>query len=107
MEFESVKVEVLVPEEYIERLRDELNNIGLLTVGKYDNVVSYSVVKGYWRPLEGSSPFDGTKGEISFGSECKMEFRCSLENITEAKQVIKNIHPYEEPVINIIPLLDL
>jgi len=43
---------VLLPEEYIEMLRNELNDIGVLTVGNYNNVVSYSVVKGYWRPLE-------------------------------------------------------
>ncbi len=32
MELESVKGEVLVPKEYIERLRDVLNNIDILTV---------------------------------------------------------------------------
>lgn len=106
MVFEFVKVEVLLPEEYIENLRNELNNLGVLTVGNYDNVISYTFVKGYWRPMEGSTPFNGTKGEISFGIECKMEFRCLYKDIAEVRNVIKSIHPYEEPVINVIPLLD-
>ncbi|MFA1822083.1 divalent cation tolerance protein CutA [Virgibacillus oceani] len=105
MEFEFVKVEVLLPEEYIEELRNKLNDIGVLTVGAYDNVVSYSVVKGYWRPLEEANPFNGSKGEISFGTECKMEFKCLMKNIAEVKELIKRIHPYEEPVINVIPIL--
>ena len=106
MEFQFVKVEVLLPEEYIENLRNELNNLGVLTVGNYDHVVSYTFVKGYWRPLKESTPFNGTKGEISFGTECKMEFRCLYRDIQEVKNVIKSIHPYEEPIINVIPLLN-
>lgn len=105
MEFEFVKVEVLLPKEYIEQLRNNLNDIGVLTVGDYDNVVSYSVVKGYWRPLEQSNPFNGTKGKISFGTECKMEFKCSIKSIEEVKRRIRSVHPYEEPVINVLPIL--
>ncbi|WP_042224227.1 cytochrome c biogenesis protein [Oceanobacillus manasiensis] len=110
MEFEFVKVEVLLPEEYIVELRIQLNDIGVLTVGDYDNVVSYSVVKGYWRPLEeanpfNGSPFNGSKDEISFGTECKMEFKCLMSNIAEVKGLIKRVHPYEEPVINVLPML--
>ena len=106
MEFQFVKVEVLLPEEYIENLRNELNNLGVLTVGNYDHVVSYTFAKGYWRPLKESTPFNGTKGKISFGTECKMEFRCLYRDIQEVKNVIKSIHPYEEPIINVIPLLN-
>ncbi|WP_099157098.1 divalent cation tolerance protein CutA [Virgibacillus ndiopensis] len=105
MEFEFVKVEVLLPKEYIEQLRDELNVIGILTVGNYDNVVSYSISKGYWRPLSESTPFNGNKGEISFGTECKMEFRCKYKQIEEVKNLIRSVHPYEEPIINVFPLL--
>lgn len=101
-----MKVEILLPEEYIETLRNKLNDIGILTVGKYDNVVSYSVVKGYWRPLEEAMPFKGYVGETSFGTECKMEFRCLYKDIEEVKSIIKSVHPYEEPVINIFPLLN-
>lgn len=105
MKFELVKVEVLLPEEYIETLRNALNDIGVLTVGNYDNVVSYSSVKGYWRPLEGSTPFIGTTGEVSSGTEYKMEFRCFFNRIEEVKKLIRTVHPYEEPIINVIPIL--
>ncbi|WP_088036866.1 cytochrome C biogenesis protein [Evansella clarkii] len=106
METKNVKVEILLPEEYLETLRNKLNDIGILTVGKYDNVVSYSVVKGYWRPLEEAMPFKGSVGETSFGTECKMEFSCLYKDIEEVKSIIKSVHPYEEPVINIFPLLN-
>lgn len=87
------------------QLRNKLNEIGVLTEGKYDNVISYIIVNGYWGPLEGSTPFDGEVGEISFGTECKMEFRCSYRDIELVKKIIKDVHPYEVPIINILPLL--
>lgn len=38
MNIKFVKVEVLLPEAYIERIRNELNKLGVLTVGNYENV---------------------------------------------------------------------
>lgn len=46
------------------------------------------------------------KEGISFGTECKMEFRCRHMKIKEVLEAIKSIHPYEEPIINIISLLN-
>ncbi|BAB06312.1 YqfO family protein [Halalkalibacterium halodurans] len=106
MTFTFVKIEVLIPEEYIENLRDELNHLGILTVVDYDHVVSFASVKGYWRPIQKANPFQGERGKISFGTECKMEFRCSYSKINEVKSLIHSIHPYEEPIINVIPLLN-
>lgn len=106
MEIKFVKIEVLLPEAYIEQVRNELNRLGVLTVGNYDHVVSYTITNGYWRPLENAVPYDGKIGEIAFGSECKMEFRCHYSKIEEVKIVINRIHPYEEPIIHVIPLLD-
>lgn len=57
-------------------------------------------------PLENSNPYNGTKGEICTSSESKMEVRRPVEKIEEALQVIRKIHPCEEPLINIIPLLN-
>ncbi|WP_077303305.1 divalent cation tolerance protein CutA [Virgibacillus pantothenticus] len=105
MKFEYIKFEVLLPEDYIVPLRNELNKYGYITVGDYDHVVSYSETKGYWRPLEASNPFEGKTGNIANGSECKMEFKTPFENIEEVKTIIKSIHPYEEPIINVVPLL--
>lgn len=107
MNITTVKVEVLLPEMFIENIRNQLNAIGILTVGNYDHVISYTETKGYWRPLDEAIPYDGEKNEISFGSECKLEFKCEYSKIQETLKIIKEIHPYEEPIINIIPLIDI
>lgn len=104
--FDQVKIEIYVPEEYVIKLRDALTAIGACKVGNYDHVVSYMEIKGYWKPLANSNPYQGQIGEISFGSEVKMEVRCPIEKVEKAVSIIRAIHPYEEPVINILPLLN-
>ncbi|QGU94681.1 divalent cation tolerance protein CutA [Clostridium bovifaecis] len=106
MDFNLVKIEVFIPENYVEELRFELNKIGALTIdGKYDNCMSIYSVKGLWRPLEGSNPYLGEVGEICETEEFKVEFSCRREIIGEAVEVIKRVHPYETPVINVIPMM--
>ena len=106
MEFKEVKIEIYVPEEYVIKLRDALNKINACKFGDYDNVISITNVRGYWRPLEGSNPFNGEVGIMCEGTECKMEIRCMREYVKAANKVIREIHPYEEPLINIIPIVN-
>jgi len=106
MLFKEVKIEIYVPEEYILKLRDELNKVNACRVGDYDNVIAITNVKGYWRPLVGSNPFNGEVGKVCEGEECKVEVRCKSEFVRNAIRVIKEIHPYEEPLINIIPIIN-
>jgi hypothetical protein len=61
-------------------------------------------VQGSYRPLEGANPFEGTIGVVSEGTEYKMEINCKREQVNNAIKIIKSIHPYEEPLINVIPL---
>lgn len=106
MEFTEVKIEIYTPEEYIIKLRDELNKVNACRVGQYDNVISITDVRGYWRPLEGADPFNGEVGKVCEGKECKVEIRCKIQYVKEAMKVIKAIHPYEEPLINVIPIIN-
>ncbi|WP_157144106.1 cytochrome C biogenesis protein [Brachyspira pilosicoli] len=106
MDFKKVKIEVYIPEEYRDKLREALNDIGVLGVGNYDNVMSVTKVTGYWRPLKNANPFDGEINKLSKASEDKIEFATDINNIENAVKVIKEVHPYEEPVINIIPLIN-
>ncbi|CCG56384.1 nitrogen regulatory protein PII [Brachyspira pilosicoli WesB] len=106
MDFKKVKIEVYIPEEYRDKLREALNDIGVLGVGNYDNVMSVTKVTGYWRPLKNANPFDGEINKLSKASEDKIEFATDINNVENAVKVIKEVHPYEEPVINIIPLIN-
>lgn len=102
--FTDVKLEIFVPQEYALKVRDELAKIGVGRVGSYDHCLAISPVRGYYRPLPGSDPFDGRIGKISETVEHKIEVNCKRELVNEAITIIRRVHPYEEPLVNIIPL---
>lgn len=105
-EYSKLKIEIYVPEEFIDVLRDELTSVGACKVGNYDAVTSYSLVKGTWRPLKESNPYSGQIDEICHGTEYKMEIRCDKNIAEKVIAVIKKVHPYETPLINVIPLIN-
>jgi len=103
-DFTDVKLEIFVPQEYALKIHKALAEIGVGVIGNYDHCVAMYPVQGYYRPLEGANPFEGKIGEISEGSEYKMEVNCRRDLVNQAIRLIRSIHPYEEPLINIIPL---
>jgi hypothetical protein len=54
--------------------------------------------------LQGANPFLGEIGKIQERNEAKIEVNFRRELVNEAIQVIRRVHPYEEPLVNIIPL---
>ncbi|MBR0151902.1 MAG: divalent cation tolerance protein CutA [Synergistaceae bacterium] len=102
---EFCKLEIFIPESHLRVLQETLRACGAGHIGKYDSCMSYSRVKGTWRPLEGSSPYSGVQGVISEDEEIKAEVTCRIDDADSVIEAVKKIHPYEEPVINAIPLL--
>jgi len=102
--FTDVKLEIFVPQEYALKIRDHLAKIGVGRIGDYDHCVAITTVQGYFRPLPGANPFDGEIGRIQETKESKIEVNCKRELVDEALAIIRRVHPYEEPLVNILPL---
>jgi len=102
VENDNYKVTVNVPEEYLNDLMDRLNDaIDPLYPG-YDRTFTYSRVTGTWRPLPGSSPFKGTVGRIETAEEMRLEFVVKGKDVGSVIDVINDVHPYEEPAVDIV-----
>ena len=104
MEFKYCKLEIFIPETHFRQLQKALQDVDAGHIGNYDSCLSYSKVMGTWRPLEGTDPFIGDTGEISEESELKVEVTIKTERLKDTIAAVKTVHPYEEPVINVIPL---
>lgn len=100
-----LKVEVFIPEGYVVEFANRLNEEGLLKDGNYDYVFATSKVKGHFRPIEGATPFIGEIGRVCEVEEIKIEFRIKDIYLDKLKDIISVVHPYEEPVVNIIELI--
>lgn len=98
------KLEIFIPETHFSKLRDALQSVDAGHIGNYDCCLSYSKVIGMWSPLAGTAPFIGKENEISEEEELKVEVNVREDILDETLKAIKTVHPYEEPVINVIEL---
>ena len=57
-----------------------------------------------WRPLEGTDPYLGRPGQLCRAEEIKIEVCCPAARLDKTLAAVKAAHPYEEPVINVLPL---
>ena len=104
---EYIKLEIYIPETHFGPLQNALQSVDAGHIGTYDSCLSYSRVMGTWRPLDGTHPFIGEQGKISCEPELKVEVTIRTEKLKETVAAIKQVHPYEEPVINAIPLIGI
>ena len=102
---EFCKLEIFIPESHLKILQQVLQDCGAGHIGNYDSCLSYSHVISTWRPLENSNPYKGEQNILSTEPELKIEVTCKIKDLDSIIQAVKKIHPYEEPVINAIPLL--
>ena len=102
---ELYKLEIFLPESHFEAVRRALWSVDAGHIGQYDRCLSWSRVQSCWRPLAGADPYDGTPGELSQAEEIKIEVCCQAPRLAETLKAIKAAHPYEEPVINVLPLM--
>lgn len=98
------KLEIFIPESHFEQLRTALQNVDAGHIGNYDCCLSYTKVIGTWRPLARTHPFIGKENEISEEDELKVEVTVREERLDETIEAVKAVHPYEEPVVNVVEL---
>jgi hypothetical protein len=98
------KLEIFIPGEFLGKLQEAITRSGAGQVGLYDHCMAYYPVKGCWRPLEGSNPYQGKVGEVETGEEIKVEINCRHEFVAKVLQAVREVHPYETPLVNILYL---
>lgn len=100
----TYKIEIFIPPEYVDALLDALVEAGAGRVGLYERCASVTPVRGTWRPLPGATPYDGEIGKIEWADESRVEMNCPRERLPGALAAARRVHPYEQPVINLIAL---
>lgn len=106
IDIQKVKIHVFVPEEKVSELRDAVCNAGAGIMGNYTYCTSSTKVYGTFKPNGEASPYIGTNNTLDFVEEIDLEFICDVKLVKNVLKIIREIHPYEEPEIDIIPLLD-
>ncbi|MFA5948189.1 MAG: YqfO family protein [Candidatus Gracilibacteria bacterium] len=106
MDFKFVKITVFVPSSHANKVRMAMAESGAGHIGNYDFCSFSTKGVGRFRGLYGAKPFIGKKGKIEKVNEEKIETICPKKILNTVIAAIKKAHPYEEPTIDIYPLLN-
>lgn len=101
-----LKIIVFAPSSHADKIRRALAKSGCGHVGNYD-FCSFSVKgAGRFRGLKDAKPFIGRPGRIEKVAEEKIETICPKSKLRAVLKAIKKAHPYEEPAVDVYPLLN-
>jgi len=110
MDFRFVKIAVFVPASHSDVVRQALAQAGAGRIGNYDSCSFSARGIGRFRPLKGAHPFIGSvvdgEGRIEEVEEERIEVICPSEILDAVLAAVKKVHPYEEPAIDVYPLLN-
>ncbi len=101
---------VYVPIPDAGRVRDALTKTGAGKLGNYDGCSFSSRGIGRFRPLEGAHPGIGEVGKSEEVEEERIEVMVDVPSEKGLRPVIaaiKEVHPYEEPAIHVLPMIEL
>ena len=102
----KVKIFVTIPSENVEIVRDAVCKAGAGVIGNYSFCTFASNGTGTFIPNDAANPHIGTNGIMERVEEAKLEFICQISNVKQVLKELRKAHPYEEPAIDIVPLID-
>lgn len=105
-DIKKVKIFVTIPTENVNNVRIAMCEAGAGLIGNYSFCSSSSKCIGTFIPNNNAKPYIGNNNHLEFVEEEKLEAICDVENVKKVCEAIRKSHPYEEPAIDIVPLID-
>ena len=102
----KVKLIVTIPLENVEEVRNAICEIGAGIIGNYTHCSMSTKCTGTFKPNDEANPYIGENNKLEFVQEEKLEVVCDIDIVKQVLKRLREVHPYEEPAIDIIPLID-
>jgi hypothetical protein len=96
-----------VPQENLEAVLDAIAAAGGGVIGHYSHCAFTNAGVGRFKPDVEAAPHLGSKQTINAVDEWRIETFCERAKAKAVVEAIRASHPYEEPVIYVLPLLDI
>lgn len=106
LDIKKVKIFVTVPVDNLEEVRNAMFNAGAGVIGNYSHCSTSTKSIGTFIPNEKANPYIGESNNMEYVEEEKLEVICDIEKVKPVLLRFRETHPYEEPAIDIVPLID-
>ena len=101
-----VKIIVTIPVENVEEVRNAMCKEGAGIIGNYTHCSMSTKCIGTFKPNDKANPYIGESNKMKFVEEEKLEVVCNVSVVKNVISKLREVHPYEEPAIDIIPLIE-
>lgn len=106
IDVKKVQLLVTVPEDYAQEIRDAICGASAGIMGNYTYCSMTMKCTGRFKPSKESNPFIGKQNQCEVVNEERIEVICDINIVKNVIKKIREVHPYEEPGIDIFPLID-
>ncbi len=106
LDIKKVKISVTVPKNNIDEVRQAMCDSGAGIIGNYSFCSTTETCIGTFIPNNEANPYIGEKNKLEYVEEEKLEVICDIDIAKEVIKKLRKVHPYEEPAIDIIPLIN-
>ena len=106
IEINTVKIIVTIPIENVDEVRNEICEAGAGVIGNYTHCSMSTKCVGTFKPTDEANPYIGERNNLEFVEEEKLEVVCDVNIVKNVISKLREVHPYEEPAIDIVPLIN-
>ena len=106
MEYPYFHLIVYVPLDHADAVRKALAEAGAGKIGNYDSCSFSMRGTGRYRPGTDADPHVGEIGKPEAVDEECIEVVVTKESIEQVVRAVKEVHPYDEPAIHVLPMAD-
>ena len=106
IEINKVKIIVTIPIENVNEVRHAICEAGAGVIGNYTHCSMSTKCVGTFKPTDEANPYIGEKNNLEFVEEEKLEVVCDVNIVKNVISKLREVHPYEEPAIDIVPLIN-
>ena len=100
------KIIFFVPVESADKVKQALFSVGAGRIGNYENCSFETQGIGQFKPVGRASPTIGEIDKLEKVEELKVEMICEDNIIDSALAALRSAHPYEEPAVDVLELLN-
>ncbi len=106
IEINKVKIIVTIPIENVDEVRNAICETGAGVIGNYTHCSMSTKCVGTFKATDEANPYIGEKNNLEFVEEEKLEVVCDVNIVKNVISKLREVHPYEEPAIDIVPLIN-
>lgn len=106
IDIKRVKITVSIPPENVNEVRNAICEEGAGIIGNYTYCSMTTKCIGTFKPNDEANPYIGKNNKLEFVEEEKLEVVCDVNIVKQVISKLREIHPYEEPAISIVPLIE-